>query len=78
MKPVELWEKAVKDGSLSGELIIDPFLGSGTTMIAAEKTGRICYGMEISPVYVDVIRKRWAEFVHGKDYDWEKLTPEAK
>jgi len=36
---------------------------------------KICFGMEISPLYVDVIRKRWAEYVHGKDCDWETLTP---
>lgn len=59
MKPVELWAQAVKDGSRNGETVYDPFLGSGTTLIAAEQLGRVCYGMEISPAYCDVIVKRW-------------------
>lgn len=52
-------------------LVYDPFLGSGTTLIAAEKLGRVCYGMEIEPRYVDVIRRRYAQFV-GDD----SLLPE--
>lgn len=48
------------------QTIIDPFLGSGTTLIAAEKTGRTCYGTEIAPQYVDVIVKRWQDYT-GKD-----------
>ena len=52
-------------------LVYEPFCGSGTTLIAAEQLGRKCYGMEISPAYVDVIVKRWQEF-SGK-----KATREA-
>lgn len=59
MKPVELWAQAISDGSRKSETIYDPFLGSGTTLIAAEQLGRKCYGMEISPAYCDVIVKRW-------------------
>ncbi len=59
MKPVALWAQAVTDGSRTGEIVYDPFLGSGTTLIAAEQLGRKCYGMEISPQYCDVIVKRW-------------------
>lgn len=59
MKPVELWARALKDGSRPGEIVLDPFLGSGTTLIAAEQLGRKCYGMEISPQYCDVIVNRW-------------------
>ena len=44
-----------------GEVIYDPFLGSGTTLIAAELTGRICYGLDIDPKYVDVIVYRWQQ-----------------
>ena len=62
MKPVLLWEQAVRDGSRSGEVVIDPFCGSGTTLIAAEKLDRRCFGMEISPQYCDVIVRRWQEF----------------
>jgi len=49
-------------GSPPGELVYDPFLGSGTSLIAAEMTGRICCGLEISPAYVDVIVRRWQAF----------------
>jgi DNA modification methylase len=65
MKPVELWCRAIGDGSRIGEVVIDPFLGSGTTLIAAEQLGRKCYGMEISPAYCDVIVQRW-ETLTGK------------
>jgi len=46
----------------SGQAIYDPFLGSGTSLIAAEMTGRIGYGLEISPAYVDVVVRRWQDF----------------
>jgi DNA modification methylase len=45
-----------------GERVYDPFLGSGTTLIAAEQTERVCLGLEIDPRYVDVIVRRWQEF----------------
>jgi len=66
MKPVALWAQAVTDGSRQGEIIYDPFLGSGTTLIAAEQLGRKCYGMEISPQYCDVIVKRWETLTSQK------------
>jgi DNA modification methylase len=59
MKPVALWCQAIQDGSRPGELVYDPFLGSGTTIIAAERLGRHCYGLELSPSYCDVIVERW-------------------
>ena len=62
MKPVALWSQLVTDGSRAGEVVYDPFLGSGTTLIAAEQLRRKCYGMEISPTYCDVIVRRWEEF----------------
>jgi DNA modification methylase len=71
MKPVALWAQAVQDGSRSGEVVYDPCLGSGTTLIAAEQLGRKCYGMEISPQYCDVIVKRW-ENLTGKKAKLEK------
>lgn len=58
-----------------GESVLDQFCGSGSTLIACENTGRRGYGMEIDPAYVDVIRKRWAWQVHGRDCDWAALTP---
>jgi DNA modification methylase len=61
-KPVELVRIALKNTSTGGALVVDPFLGSGTTIIAAEMTGRACYGMEIAPQYVDVSVLRWQQF----------------
>ena len=58
--------------------MLDPFLGSGTTLIACEETGRICYGVEFDPYYADAIRKRYAEHKYGEGCDWQKLTPEDK
>jgi site-specific DNA-methyltransferase (adenine-specific) len=66
MKPVAVPEHAITHSSKSGHLVLDLFLGSGTTLIACEKTGRHCYGMELSPQYVDVILKRWQDFTGKK------------
>lgn len=62
-KPVEIFERPICNHLNEGELCADPFLGSGTTLIAAEKTGRVCYGMEIDPKYCDVIIRRYADYV---------------
>ena len=62
-KPVELLEEVI--GWTEG-LVVDPFLGSGSTLIASEKTGRKCYGMELDPKYCDVIVKRWEDFTGQK------------
>lgn len=64
-KPVELARRAIENSSKPGEIILDPFLGSGSTLIAAEVTGRSCRGIELAPQYVDVIVKRW-QLVTGK------------
>lgn len=61
-KPVECMRRPMINNSKPGDAIYDPFLGSGTTLIAAETEGRTCYGIEINPVYIDVIIKRWQEF----------------
>ena len=50
------------DCSGRGDVVLDAFLGSGTTVIAAERTGRVCYGIEIDPAYVDTIVRRWQAF----------------
>lgn len=63
IKPVELITKAIRNSSKQDDLILDSFLGSGSTLIAAEKTGRICYGMELDPKYVDVIVQRYVDYV---------------
>ena len=57
-KPVEMVQRVVKSSAPKGKAILDPFLGSGTTMVAAEQLGRICYGMEIEPKYVAVTLER--------------------
>lgn len=58
-KPVELMRRALLNHSEPGDLVYDPFLGSGSTLIAAETIGRSCYGIELDPAYVDVIVGRW-------------------
>lgn len=58
-KPVEMIADAMLDCTEHGDRIIDCFLGSGTALIAAERTGRICHGMELDPIYVDVAIRRW-------------------
>jgi DNA modification methylase len=62
VKPVALVADALMDASARGEVVLDPFLGSGTTVIAAERVGRVCYGIELDPQYVDVIIRRWQKF----------------
>lgn len=59
VKPVALVADAILDCSARGDLILDSFLGSGSTLIAAERTGRVCYGLELDPSYVDVAIRRW-------------------
>jgi DNA modification methylase len=54
-------EHAILDVTNRGDVILDPFLGSGSTLMAAEKAGRVCYGVELDPLYVDVIIARFHE-----------------
>lgn len=61
-KPVECMRRPIRNNSSPGEAVYDPFLGSGTTLIAAQTTGRICFGLEIDPAYVDVAVRRWQAF----------------
>ncbi|WP_246657999.1 site-specific DNA-methyltransferase [Afipia massiliensis] len=62
VKPVALVADAMRDCSRRNDIIYDPFMGSGTTILAAEKVGRRAYGIEIDPLYVDVAIRRWQEF----------------
>ena len=62
MKPVELVERAIRNSSRPGDVVLDPFGGSGTTLIAAEKSGRQARLIELDPKYVDVIVRRWQEY----------------
>ena len=64
-KPVECMRRPIVNNSRPGQAIYDPFLGSGTSLIAAEMSGRICYGLELNPAYVDVIVRRWQVFTGG-------------
>lgn len=66
MKPVELFARAIKNSTKKNEIVFDPFLGSGTTVIASEQLDRLCYGIEIEPKYVDVIVRRWQIFTGKK------------
>ena len=75
MKPLPMLEYFIKNSSVKGDIVLDTFGGSGSTLIACENTGRVCRMMEIMPKYCDVIRRRWAEQVHGKDCDWKTLAP---
>src|ERR1700730_10445681 len=61
-KPVECMRRPIANNSRPGQAIYDPFLGSGTSLIAAEMTGRVCYGVELTPGYVDVVVRRWQGF----------------
>jgi DNA modification methylase len=61
-KPLELMRRPILNHTKRGESVYDPFLGSGTTLMAAELTERVCYGIELDPKYCDVIVRRWEEF----------------
>ncbi len=89
-KPVELMRRPMLNNSARGAVVYDPFLGSGTTLIAAETVDRCCYGIEISPNYVDVAILRWQEFTgksavlesDGRTFDevarnWEPVREEV-
>lgn len=78
MKPVELMLRAIKNSSKEGDIVLDLFLGSGSTLIAAHKAGRVCYGTELDPKYIDVCVQRWCEYtgittvkLNGKDMEWK-------
>ena len=75
MKPVEMLCYLIGNSSKGGDVVLDTFGGSGSTVIACERSGRKCRCVELDPKYCDVIRKRWAEFVNGEGCDWERLTP---
>jgi len=79
MKPVELFAYQITNNTKGEDVVFDNFLGSGTSIIAAEKTGRICYGMELDPKYVDVIVQRYVDYtgnnkikLNGKEIIWQK------
>ena len=61
MKPVALMAYPIRNSTMTNGLVLDPFLGSGSTLIACEETDRICYGIELEPKFIDVIVKRYIE-----------------
>lgn len=65
-KPIDCMRKPIMNHLEEGGIVYDPFIGSGTTLIAAETVGRVCYGLELSPHYCDVIVKRWQAFTGNK------------
>ena len=62
MKPLALIERTIANSTEFGELVVDAFLGSGTAIMAAERTGRRCYGFDLDARYCDIILARWEEF----------------
>lgn len=65
-KPVECMRRPILNNSSPGQAVYEPFSGSGTTIIAAEETGRTCYAVELNPAYVDMAVKRWEKFTGNK------------
>lgn len=66
MKPVKLLARLICNSARHGEIVLDPFLGSGSTLLACEQTGRTCRGIELDPHYCDVIVQRWEEITGEK------------
>lgn len=73
--PVEIVTRAIMDSSKIGDTVLDPNMGTGATVIAAEKTGRRLIGYVRTPRLCDIVRKRWATFVHGEGAKWQAVTP---
>jgi len=78
-KPVECMRRPILNNSSPGQAVYEPFMGSGTTLIAAETTGRVCLGIELNPAYVDVAVDRWQQFtgepavLDGEDRTFDDL-----
>lgn len=78
-KPIAIAARAITNSSEPGDVVYDSFMGSGSTMIAAEQTGRVFRGLELDPRYVDVIRKRYWKYVNNNNEEgWEENTPAVK
>jgi len=67
-KPIECMKRPIENNSSAGQAVYEPFSGSGTTIIAAEMTGRACHAIELNPAYIDVAVKRWQEFTGARCY----------
>jgi DNA modification methylase len=83
-KPVDCMRRPILHHTRRGEVVYDPFLGSGTTLIAAEQVGRACLGMELDPIYADVAIRRWQAFagkravLDGNGRDFEAVEQERR
>jgi DNA modification methylase len=66
VKPILLVSDAILDSTKRNDIVLDPFLGSGTTLLAAERTDRRCYGLELDPLYVDTAIERWQRMTGRK------------
>ena len=66
MKPLKLMGRLIRNSTRPGEIVLDLFGGSGSTLMAAEQLGRVCYMVELDPCYIDVIIKRWEEYTGEK------------
>jgi DNA modification methylase len=74
VKPIALVADAILDCTKRDDIVLDPFIGSGTTILAAERTGRRCFGIEIDPVYVDTAIGRWEQLTGRKAQNSQGLT----
>src|SRR5213075_426679 len=74
MKPVGLVARALRNSTRTGEVVLDPFLGSGSTLIACEQLDRVCAGIDVDPRYVDVAVRRWEALTGRK----AELAPRAE
>ena len=74
MKPVELVERAIRNSSKAKDIVLDLFGGSGSTLIACEKSGRQARLIELDPKYVDVIVRRWEEYTGQEAYLEKRST----
>jgi len=83
-KPVECMRRPIENNSDVGDVVYDPFLGSGTTLIAAQELERVCYAVEINPQYVDLAVRRWEKFtgsaavLSGRELSFEEIAAERK
>ncbi len=83
-KPVECMQRPIENNTVEGDIVYEPFLGSGTTLIAAEKAARICFAVELDPAYVDLAVRRWQAFtgkaalLQGRDLSFVEIDAERK
>jgi DNA modification methylase len=73
-KPVRIFEIPMENHTKPGEICLEPFSGSGSQIIAAEKLSRRCFAMEFEPIYVDVAVKRWEEFTGQKAIRGQEIS----